>query len=163
MYSLHTRFGGLYWRLASLLLCGYLAGSRHHRDRHHLPASMQGYQQVSATPYRKTAVRTSPGRSGISEFLNFSASFGATCKTMVCISSCSPSAVGTLTGLLITRNVTRRLRRITQAAEAWSKGEFAVEVRDPTRDEIGQLGQDLNSMAEQLPHPAGDPRRAGGD
>ncbi len=60
------------------------------------------------------------------------------------------SVVGTLTGLLITRNVTRRLRRITQAAEAWSKGEFAVEVRDPTRDEIGQLGQDLNGMAEQL-------------
>ena len=60
------------------------------------------------------------------------------------------SVIGTLTGLLITRNVTRRLRRITQAAEAWSKGEFAVEVRDPTRDEIGQLGQDLNGMAEQL-------------
>ena len=58
--------------------------------------------------------------------------------------------VGTLTGLLIMRNVTRRLRRITQAAEAWSKGDFAVEVRDPSRDEIGQLGQDLNGMAEQL-------------
>jgi signal transduction histidine kinase len=60
------------------------------------------------------------------------------------------SVVGTLTGLLITRNVTRRLRRITQAAEAWSQGEFAVAVRDPTCDEIGQLGHDLNGMAEQL-------------
>jgi signal transduction histidine kinase len=60
------------------------------------------------------------------------------------------SVVGTITGLLITRNVTRRLRRITQAAQAWSQGEFAVAVRDPTPDEIGQLGQDLNGMAEQL-------------
>jgi NarL family two-component system sensor histidine kinase LiaS len=60
------------------------------------------------------------------------------------------SVVGTITGLLITHNVTRRLRRITQAAQAWSNGEFAVAVRDPTRDEIGQLGQDLNGMAVQL-------------
>jgi NarL family two-component system sensor histidine kinase LiaS len=60
------------------------------------------------------------------------------------------SVVGTLTGLLIMRNVTHRLHQITQAAQAWSKGEFAVEVRDPSRDEIGQLGQDLNGMAEQL-------------
>jgi NarL family two-component system sensor histidine kinase LiaS len=60
------------------------------------------------------------------------------------------SVIGTLTGLLITRNLTRRLRRITQAAQAWSNGEFAVEVSDPTRDEIGQLGKDLNGMAEQL-------------
>ena len=60
------------------------------------------------------------------------------------------SVIGTLTGLLITHNVTRRLRRITKAAQDWSQGEFAVEVRDPTHDEIGQLGQDLNGMAEQL-------------
>jgi NarL family two-component system sensor histidine kinase LiaS len=55
-----------------------------------------------------------------------------------------------VTGLLISRNVTRRLRHITQAAEAWSSGAFAVEIHDPTPDEIGQLGQDLNGMAEQL-------------
>jgi signal transduction histidine kinase len=60
------------------------------------------------------------------------------------------SVVGTLTGLLITRNVTRRLRRITQAAAAWSRGEFGIEVRDPTHDEIGQLGHDLNGMADRL-------------
>src|SRR5260370_1846098 len=45
---------------------------------------------------------------------------------------------------------TARLHRMPQGAQAWSKGEFAVEVRDPSRDEIGQLGNDLNSMAEQL-------------
>lgn len=60
------------------------------------------------------------------------------------------SVIGTLTGLLITHNVTRRLYSITRAAEAWSGGDFAALVRDSTRDEIGQLGQDLNGMAEQL-------------
>ena len=54
------------------------------------------------------------------------------------------------TALIGTLIVGLFVSRITQAAQAWSKGEFAVEVRDPSRDEIGQLGQDLNSMAEQL-------------
>lgn len=60
------------------------------------------------------------------------------------------TVVGTVTGLVISRNLSRRLRRMTVAASAWSQGEFQVEVRDPARDELGQLGRDLNRMAEQL-------------
>ncbi len=58
--------------------------------------------------------------------------------------------VGTLSGLWASRGITRRLRRITQAADAWSRGEFQVEVRDASRDEVGHLARDLNTMAEQL-------------
>lgn len=58
--------------------------------------------------------------------------------------------VGTLAGLWASRGITRRLRRITQAADAWSRGEFQVEVRDASRDEVGYLARDLNTMAEQL-------------
>ena len=58
--------------------------------------------------------------------------------------------VGTLSGLLASRGITRRLRRITQAADAWSRGEFQVEVRDASPDEVGHLARDLNAMAEQL-------------
>jgi NarL family two-component system sensor histidine kinase LiaS len=58
--------------------------------------------------------------------------------------------VGTLSGLWALRGITRRLRRITQAADAWSRGEFQVEVRDASRDEVGYLARDLNTMAEQL-------------
>ncbi len=58
--------------------------------------------------------------------------------------------VGTLSGLWASRGITRRLRRITQAADAWSRGEFQVEVRDTSHDELGQLTADLNSMAGQL-------------
>jgi signal transduction histidine kinase len=60
------------------------------------------------------------------------------------------TAIGTVTGVFISRGITRRLRRITLAAGAWSQGEFQVAVRDPSRDEVGQLAQDLNRMAEQI-------------
>jgi len=58
--------------------------------------------------------------------------------------------LGTLTGILISRNLVRRLNRIAGAASAWSRGEFQVVVQDRSHDELGQLASDLNSMAEQL-------------
>jgi signal transduction histidine kinase len=58
--------------------------------------------------------------------------------------------IGVLTGALISRNLRRRLHGIAQAAEAWSRGDFAVAARDPSGDELGQLARDLNRMAEQL-------------
>jgi signal transduction histidine kinase len=58
--------------------------------------------------------------------------------------------VGTLTGLVVTRGLTRRLRTITMAAGAWSQGDFQVTVHDATNDELGQLALDLNRMAEQV-------------
>ncbi|HEU5200985.1 MAG TPA: sensor histidine kinase, partial [Ktedonobacterales bacterium] len=60
------------------------------------------------------------------------------------------SVVGTLAGALFSRNLTRRLRRIMQAARAWSQGEFQMEIRDSTRDEVSQLALNLNNMAAQL-------------
>ncbi len=58
--------------------------------------------------------------------------------------------LGTVTGILISRNLVRRLNRIARAASAWSRGEFQAVVQDRSRDELGQLVSDLNSMAEQL-------------
>ena len=58
--------------------------------------------------------------------------------------------VGTLTGAVFSRSLTRRLRRIMQAAQIWSLGKFEIEVRDAARDEIGQLARNLNGMAAQL-------------
>ncbi|HLV99522.1 MAG TPA: sensor histidine kinase [Ktedonobacterales bacterium] len=60
------------------------------------------------------------------------------------------TVIGTITGVLISRSITRRLRRITLAAGAWSQGNFQAAVRDASHDEVGQLAQDLNHMAEQL-------------
>jgi signal transduction histidine kinase len=58
--------------------------------------------------------------------------------------------VGILTGMVFSRTLTRRLRRIMQAAQAWSLGELQIEVRDVARDEVGQLARNLNGMAAQL-------------
>jgi signal transduction histidine kinase len=58
--------------------------------------------------------------------------------------------LGTVTGILISGNLVRRLNRIARAASAWSRGEFQVVVQDHSRDELGQLAGNLNSMAEQL-------------
>jgi signal transduction histidine kinase len=60
--------------------------------------------------------------------------------------------VGTLSGLLASRGITHRLRKIARATHSWSQGEFQVEVEDRSSDELGQLAGDLNSMAEQLQH-----------
>jgi len=147
MHSVRTRFGGLYWRLAGSYFAVTLLAAVIIEIAITLPDSMQGYQQASKTPYGKTTIPISPAPSGIPQFLGiFWDHLQANGLYFILLAG----VVGTLTGLLITRNVTRRLRRITQAAQAWSNGEFAVEVRDPTPDEIGQLGQDLNGMAEQL-------------
>jgi len=58
--------------------------------------------------------------------------------------------IGTLFGYLTARSLTRRLTTLSQAADAWSQGDFSVSVRDTSRDELGQLAQRLNQMAEQL-------------
>jgi NarL family two-component system sensor histidine kinase LiaS len=62
------------------------------------------------------------------------------------------SIAGMLFGSLTARGLTRRLRRITKAAGSWSRGELGVAIRDPARDELGQLARDLNGMAEQVQH-----------
>jgi len=147
MHSVRTRFGGLYWRLAGSYFAVTLLAAVIIEIAITLPDSMQGYQQVSKTPYGTTTVPISPAPSGISQFLGiFWDHLQATGLYFILLAG----VVGTLTGLLITRNVALRLHRITQAAEAWSHGEFGFGVRDSTPDEIGQLGQDLNTMAEQL-------------
>ncbi len=58
--------------------------------------------------------------------------------------------VGTLFGFLTASSMVRRFRRLSSASEAWSQGDFSEFIDDPTSDEIGQLAQRLNSMAEQL-------------
>jgi len=150
MHSVRTRFGGLYWRLAGSYFAVTLLAAVIIEIAITLPDSMQGYQQVSKTPYGTTTVPISPAPSGISHISQFLGIFWDHLQATGLYFILLAGVVGTLTGLLITRNVTLRLHRITQAAEAWSHGEFGGGVRDPTPDEIGQLGQDLNAMAEQL-------------
>ncbi len=59
-------------------------------------------------------------------------------------------AVGIVAGMLGSRSIRRPLRQIAQAADAWSRGDFSVKTRTTSRDELGQLARDLNSMADQV-------------
>jgi NarL family two-component system sensor histidine kinase LiaS len=58
--------------------------------------------------------------------------------------------VGTLFGFLVAHGFVRRLGALTQATEAWGRGDFALAVHDTSPDEIGQLGRRLNLMAEEI-------------
>ena len=62
-----------------------------------------------------------------------------------------PAAViGTVFGFVTAWSLTRRLRRLARAARAWSQGDFSATARDRSKDELGQLSRELNSMAGQL-------------
>ncbi len=62
-----------------------------------------------------------------------------------------PAALlGTLFGFVTAWGLTRRLRRLARAAQRWSGGDFSVNVEDRSKDELGQLSRELNSMAAQL-------------
>jgi two-component system, NarL family, sensor histidine kinase LiaS len=62
-----------------------------------------------------------------------------------------PAAVlGMIFGFLTAWGMTRRLGRLARAAQAWSRGDFSVVVKDRSKDEIGQLSRELNGMAAQL-------------
>lgn len=58
--------------------------------------------------------------------------------------------VSTVIVLLVSRSMTARLRRMSQAARDLAKGRFDVRLRDRHRDEIGELAASLNHMSEEL-------------
>ncbi len=57
---------------------------------------------------------------------------------------------GLVYGWWISRWLARRLQVLSTSAASWAKGDFSVVVRDSTHDEVGQLGRNLNRMAEEL-------------
>jgi signal transduction histidine kinase len=58
--------------------------------------------------------------------------------------------VGTYFGFLTAKGMVSRLQHASEVADAWSHGDFSEFINDPGSDEIGQLSQRLNQMAEQL-------------
>ena len=64
--------------------------------------------------------------------------------------TCAAGTVGTVFGLITARGLTRRLRVVTQSADAWSRGDFSVTIADRSNDELGQMALHLNRMSQQL-------------
>jgi signal transduction histidine kinase len=57
---------------------------------------------------------------------------------------------GALFGFIMSRGLTRRLKALTLAADAWSDGDFSVLPQDRAKDEISYLGMRLRRMAEHV-------------
>ncbi len=58
--------------------------------------------------------------------------------------------LGALFGLVMSRGLTRRLRVLTEAADAWGAGDFSVQPQDKARDEISYLAVRMKRMAERV-------------
>lgn len=58
--------------------------------------------------------------------------------------------VGALFGFLLARRLTRRLRVLSDSADAWSRGDFQVIAKDNAGDELSRLAGHLNHMVLQV-------------
>ncbi|KFM95264.1 HAMP domain protein [Bacillus clarus] len=58
--------------------------------------------------------------------------------------------VGITFGIITSRSLVRRIRKILNSTDQWSHGDFTTFVQDPSKDELGQLARKLNQMAKQL-------------
>jgi NarL family two-component system sensor histidine kinase LiaS len=57
---------------------------------------------------------------------------------------------GIVFGILTSRGITRRLQRLVDASDKWSRGDFSAVALDESEDELGQAMRQLNRMAEQV-------------
>jgi two-component system, cell cycle sensor histidine kinase and response regulator CckA len=55
-----------------------------------------------------------------------------------------------IASMALARRLTRQVRALTQAAEAFDQGNLNFRIKNPGRDELGQLGRTLNRMAATL-------------
>jgi signal transduction histidine kinase len=58
--------------------------------------------------------------------------------------------VGVVFGLLTTRGLRRRLRRLADASRAVASGDFGTRLRPASSDEVGQLERNFNDMTARL-------------
>jgi NarL family two-component system sensor histidine kinase LiaS len=63
---------------------------------------------------------------------------------------CAVAPFGALFGFIMSRGLARRLTALSQAADAWSEGDFQALPVDRSRDEIGALAMRLRNMAERI-------------
>lgn len=58
--------------------------------------------------------------------------------------------IGLIYGWFVSRGFTRRLNQLNQASAAFATGHLTTRISDESNDEIGQLGRQFNSMAQQI-------------
>ncbi|MGD9030571.1 MAG: histidine kinase [Anaerolineae bacterium] len=58
--------------------------------------------------------------------------------------------MGAIFGSLTARGLVDRFRRLSDATDGWSQGDFTEFIHDDSGDELGQLARRMNRMADQL-------------
>ena len=71
-------------------------------------------------------------------------------KKQLSIISFASLIIGTLLALLFAKHFTKPIRQITDTAKKIAKGDFTASVELDSKDEIGDLGDTINNMSEQL-------------
>ncbi len=69
---------------------------------------------------------------------------------LMCPIALAALLMGLFYGYFSSRGMVKRLKRLRVSAASWAEGDFDVAVKDRSKDEIGQLGRQLNVMADQL-------------
>jgi signal transduction histidine kinase len=78
------------------------------------------------------------------------AAFGLVTTLVLTFSSIFALTFSGLAAYLLARRLSGRLERLSQAADAIAHGDLARRVEPGRRDEVGQLGEHFNAMADRL-------------
>ena len=71
-------------------------------------------------------------------------------KNIMLAASAGGIVLGLLFGWLLARSISRNLKEVNLAAGKLAAGDYSARAAVATKDEVGQLGQSFNSMAEQI-------------
>jgi DNA ligase D-like protein (predicted polymerase) len=77
-------------------------------------------------------------------------------RRLVLTASVFAFLISNLVGIGLSRSITRPLRAMTSMAQEMTKGVFDRRVPIETKDEVGELGQAINLLAEKLERSLGD-------
>nr|MBA3703378.1 HAMP domain-containing protein [Rubrobacteraceae bacterium] len=113
-------------------------------------SSNVGGQVVTVTPIEGKKGRVAGVLVGTLGLPNLTAPLLITVGISAIFLAIPAAFLGALFGFFTAWSLTRRIGRLARAARSWSRGDFSVTTKDRSRDELGQLSRELNSMAAEL-------------
>jgi signal transduction histidine kinase len=113
-------------------------------------SSNVGGQVVTVTPIEGKKGRVAGVLVGTLGLPNLTAPLLITVGISAVFLTIPAAFLGALFGFFTAWSLTRRIGRLARAARSWSRGDFSVTTKDRSRDELGQLSRELNSMAAEL-------------
>ena len=113
-------------------------------------SSSVGGRVLTATPIQGKKGRVVGVLVGTVRLPNLTAPLLITVGVSAIFLAIPAALLGALFGFFTAWGLTRRIGRLVRAARSWSRGDFSVTTRDRSKDELGQLSRELDSMAAEL-------------